>query len=154
MAPTGLGHAERVLATANVAVTDESLGGAVQRPVPEQAPDHPVKAEPTAGVAVSVTGVVANEAEQVPPQSIPAGLELTDPEPLPFFETANVRVTRYRATANSVCTQPLGSAHPATSIFPSCCRPSAAAPGFDVSEGCVVAMPPLPNLGSREPSSL
>ena len=108
------------MAVSNVAVTDVSaFSVAVQVPVPVQAPDQPANAEPTAGVAVSVTGAAGNEAAQDPPQSTPAGFEVTDPEPLPFFETVNVLVTRYRASTNSVCTQPSGSAQPATAIFPS-----------------------------------
>ena len=108
------------LTTSKVAVTDVSeLGVIVQVPVPEQAPDQPAKAEPTSGVAVSVTGAAVNDAEQVAPQATPDGLEVTDPEPLPVFEIVNVLVTRYRASSNSFCTQPLGSAQPATSIFPS-----------------------------------
>src|SRR5439155_6064931 len=47
----------------------------VQVPVPEQAPPvQPVKVEPTAGAAVSVTAVpLAKLAEQVTPQLIPTG---------------------------------------------------------------------------------
>src|SRR5262245_32582430 len=66
----------------------------VQLPVPEQAPDQPLKEEPVAGVAVSVTGPPLREAEQVEPQSIPAGLEVTEPEPLPALATVSVLSTR------------------------------------------------------------
>src|SRR5262245_22267231 len=60
-------------------------------PVPEQAPDHPAKTEPVAGVAVSATGVAASYAcEHVDPQSIPAGLEVTVPEPDPILTTPAV----------------------------------------------------------------
>lgn len=108
------------MTTLKVAVTDLSaVGVTVQEPVAEQAPDQPANVEPTAALAVSVTGEGANDVEHVAPQAIPAGLEVTDPEPLPFFETVNVLVTRYRASANSVCTQPFGSAQPATSTLPS-----------------------------------
>ncbi len=43
--------------------------------MPEQAPLHPVKANPLPGLTVSATAVpVTNAAEQVLPQLIPAGL--------------------------------------------------------------------------------
>ena len=72
----------------NVAVTDWSaLIVTVHVPVPEQpAPLQPVKVEPAAGVAVSVTTVPSlNDAEQVAPQLIPAGELVTVPEPVPAF---------------------------------------------------------------------
>ena len=50
----------------------------------EQAPAHPVNVEPVAGLAVSVTsGPSANGCEQTEPQSIPSGLDVTVPSPLP-----------------------------------------------------------------------
>ena len=62
-----------------------------QEPVPEQAPDQPANIEPETGLAVRVTEVPwANEAEQVPPQLIPEGLEVTVPEPVPDLETERV----------------------------------------------------------------
>ena len=60
----------------------------VQVPVPEQAPDQPAKVEPDAAVAVRVTLVPeANDAEHVAPQLMPAGLDATDPLPLPAMAT-------------------------------------------------------------------
>lgn len=57
--------------------------------VPEHEPLHPAKAEPAAGVAVSVTAVpVVNVAVQVAPQSSPAGTEEIVPLPVPCFATA------------------------------------------------------------------
>src|SRR6266851_1615771 len=57
-------------------------------PVPAQAPPHPANAEPDPAVAVSVTLTVgAKDALQVAPQSIPAGLLETLPEPVPVLET-------------------------------------------------------------------
>lgn len=57
--------------------------------VPEQSPDQFAKVELAAGEAVRVTLVPeVYGAEQVAPQSIPEGLELT--VPLPFFVTDNV----------------------------------------------------------------
>jgi hypothetical protein len=63
----------------------------VQVPVPLHAPLQPVNVEPAAAVAVSVTIVPeANDAEQVAPQSIPAGELVTEPEPVPALLTVNV----------------------------------------------------------------
>jgi hypothetical protein len=62
----------------------------VQVPLPVHALDQPEKVEPPAGVAVRVTFVAATkECEHVEPQLIPAGLEVTVPEPEPDFVTCN-----------------------------------------------------------------
>jgi hypothetical protein len=73
----------------NVATTERAwLIVSVQVPVPEQSPDQPEKLEPLAGVAVSVTLVVSAKAcEQVEPQSIPAGLDVTVPVQTPALPT-------------------------------------------------------------------
>src|ERR1700682_3338472 len=66
----------------------------VQVRVPEQAPLHPAKTEPAAGVAVSVTVVpLAKLAEQVAPQLIPPTLLVTVPVPLPCLLTSNCGFT-------------------------------------------------------------
>ena len=59
--------------------------------VPLQPPPfHPIKTEPWAAVAVSVTALpVANGAAQVVPQLMPDGLVVTTPAPVPAFETAS-----------------------------------------------------------------
>jgi len=66
----------------------------VQLPVPEQPPPlQPMKLDPVSGVAVSVTGgSLLKVAEQVAPQLIPPGLEVTVPLPVPVLPT--VRVNR------------------------------------------------------------
>ena len=86
----------------NVAVTDLAMSiVTMHAPVPPHAPLQPVKAEPGSGVGVSVTMVFGgNVAVHVVPQSMPAGEELTEPEPAPPSETvrsmgakSNVAVT-------------------------------------------------------------
>lgn len=60
----------------------------VQLPRPLHAPLHPVKAEPTAELAVRVTIVpLEYEEEQVAPQLTPAGLLVTVPAPVPALLT-------------------------------------------------------------------
>src|SRR5262249_13777789 len=70
---------------AKVALTVVSLDRVtVQKPVPEQPPpDHPVKRDPDAAVAASVTCVPAvNACVQLGPQLMPAGLLVTLPDPV------------------------------------------------------------------------
>ena len=76
----------------NVAVTFwAALMVTVQGLVPLHPPPlQPVKVEPPLGVAVSVTVVpLVKLAVQVLPQVIPAGLEVTEPEPVPFSVTVS-----------------------------------------------------------------
>src|SRR6185437_1121380 len=62
----------------------------VQAPLPEQAPDQPAKVKPETAAAESVTLVPeAKEAEQALPQSMPAGDEVTVPEPESATERVN-----------------------------------------------------------------
>jgi hypothetical protein len=78
-----------------LAVTDvAALIVTVQLPVPEQPPPlQPVKVDPAAGVAVSVTAApLVNDAEQVVPHEMPAGLLVTVPVPVPARETVSVEV--------------------------------------------------------------
>lgn len=78
-----------------VAVTDLfAVIVTTQLPVPEQAPLQPVNVELGSGVAVSVTVAPCPKlAEHVAPQSIPAGLLVTVPEPEPVLPTVRVRNT-------------------------------------------------------------
>src|SRR5206468_2488571 len=81
--------------TAKVAVTVvAALSVTVQVPVPVQPPPlQPVKVEPAAGAAVRVTGVpVANAAEHVAPQEMPAGALVTVPLPAPVLLTVSVKL--------------------------------------------------------------
>jgi hypothetical protein len=62
-----------------------------QAPVPVQAPDQPAKVEEVSGAAVSVTMVPAlYVAEQVDPQDIPAGEDVTVPAPVPDLATVRL----------------------------------------------------------------
>jgi hypothetical protein len=57
-------------------------------PVPEHAPDQPAKVDPPIGDAVSVTAApFVKLPEQVAPQLMPAGAEVTVPVPVPLFDT-------------------------------------------------------------------
>src|SRR2546425_1495328 len=73
-----------------LALTDcAALIVTTQLPVPlHPAPLQPVNADPLAGAAVKVTDVpLANDALHVAPQSMPAGLLVSVPLPLPVFVT-------------------------------------------------------------------
>ena len=79
-----------MVSEANVAVTDSAALMVTEQvvPEPEQAPLQPVKVLPEAGVSVNVTIVPEEKAElHVVPQLIPAGDEVTVPEPEPALET-------------------------------------------------------------------
>ena len=72
----------------NVAVTVASaFSVTVQAPVPEHPPpDQPAKTESGSAAAFSVTVVpCAYSKRHVAPQFTPAGFEVIDPAPLPFF---------------------------------------------------------------------
>jgi hypothetical protein len=76
-----------------VAVTLLSLssGTVHEEAVPPQSPPQPPNAELESAAAVNVTDVPSgNGAEHVEPQSIPAGVELTAPPPLPLELTVSV----------------------------------------------------------------
>src|SRR5213592_457652 len=77
-----------VAVTVVAAVTVTTQGSEPVHPPPLQ----PVNTEPTAGVAVNVTGVSEGyEAEQVAPQSIPAGVLVTVPVPVPLGVTVRAK---------------------------------------------------------------
>ena len=80
--------------SANVAVTEAAaLIVTVQAPVPKQPPLHPVKPEPASGVTVKLTTVpLANAAEQLELQEMPAGELVIVPKPVPDLLTVSVKV--------------------------------------------------------------
>ncbi|PYM68547.1 MAG: hypothetical protein DME11_00055, partial [Candidatus Rokuibacteriota bacterium] len=91
-------------------------------PVPEHPPPlQPVKVEPAAGAAVSVTAVpLVKLAEQVAPQVIPAGLLVT--VPVPALETVRAKVG-VKVTVNvSVAVLPAASVAVTVSTFVPGCR--------------------------------
>jgi hypothetical protein len=86
--PPIAGAAERVAPTA-VSLSRVRVHGAV----PEHAPVHAIKVEPSLGFAVSVTDVpVAKLALHVEPQLIPAGALVTVPVPPPESVTVSTTV--------------------------------------------------------------
>ena len=92
----------------NVAVTERAaLIVTVHAPVPEQSPLQPVKFEPASAAAVSVTVLPdVKTAEQVVPQLIPGGLDVTVPEPLPAFVTVTAGEEAEALYAASASTSP------------------------------------------------
>src|SRR5947208_1536488 len=118
-APLGMSVTAK-LCTAKVAVTVvAAVTVTTQESVPVQAsPLQPVKTDPAAGAAVSVTTVPLTKlAVQVTPQSIPAGALVTVPTPVPLgatvsvkFWSANVAVTVVAAV--TVTTQGSEPVHP------------------------------------------
>src|SRR5437879_4172079 len=80
--------------TANVAATEvAAFSVTTQAPVPEQPPPlQPVKVELASGVAVRVTAVpLANGAEHVAPQEMPAGELVMVPVPVPDLLTVSMK---------------------------------------------------------------
>src|SRR3989441_1135140 len=93
-------------------------------PVPEHPlPLQPVKVEPAAGAAVSVTAVpLAKLAEQAAPQVIPAGLLVTVPVPVPALETVRAKVGVNVTVKVSVAVLPAASVAVTVSTFVPGCR--------------------------------
>jgi hypothetical protein len=87
-----------------VAVTDRAeFMVTVQAPVPVHDPLHPAKTEPAAAVLFRVTTVPdAKGAEQVAPQLIPAGVEVTVPVPVPAFATLRVCGSRLKVAVTDL----------------------------------------------------
>src|SRR6266850_1600189 len=148
--PATSGLSVKVLvATVNVAVTDvAAVTVTTQVPVPAQPPPlQPVNVEPAAGAAVSVTMVpVVNEAEQVAPQAMPAGVLVTVPLPAPALETVSV--------------EPVDTPVPVTSrdtVSPSAVKPTfvlASAVLVGVKRTVTVAVAPLPTRVKGLPETM
>ena len=89
----------------NSAVTSlAALIVALQATVPEQAPLHLTNSEPASALAFSSTSVPDSySAEQVEPQSMPAGMLVTLPVPVPDLETVslNLGICAHRHFAGS-----------------------------------------------------
>ena len=103
----------------NVAVTLRAwFIGTEHAPLPEHAPAQLVNVEPVAALAVSTTVVPSVKvAVQFAPQLMPAGTEVTVPEPLPGRETASgqflsVKVAVTEVVPTTVITQVPVPEHP------------------------------------------
>ena len=79
--------------TSNVAAQLRSTFIVTLPSVQSASPLHPANVEPLAGVGMRLTAApMSNASVQSLPQSTPAGLVVTVPEPVPFFDTVNVKV--------------------------------------------------------------
>src|SRR5439155_607302 len=104
VAPQGMPVGELVM----VPLPEPVVGAVtVQGPGPEQPrPLQPLKGEPAAGGAVSVTAVPPVKlAAQVAPQVMPAGLLVTLPAPVPALETVSVKVCRVKLAVTVVAAE-------------------------------------------------
>src|SRR5437867_1156966 len=101
--PAASGLSVKVV-NAKVAVTEvAAVMVTVQVPVPVQPPLQPVKVEPAAGTAVSVTAVpLVKVAAQVALQEMPAGALVTVPLPVPLGLTVNVKVCSAKVAVTAV----------------------------------------------------
>src|SRR5436189_526 len=101
----------RLRLRAKVAVTvlaalRETSHVSVPLPVPLQAPLQPVKRDPAAAAAVSVTLVPSSNAWlQVAPHAMPSGALVTVPVPLPVLATVSV----FGPAAEELVTEPVSS---------------------------------------------
>src|SRR5438034_679532 len=86
-----------------------------QVPVPEHPPPlQPLKVEPVAGLAVSVTAVpLVKLAEQVAPQVIPAGELVTVPLPVPALLTVSAKLGRLKVAVTVVAAETVTTHDPA-----------------------------------------
>jgi hypothetical protein len=132
-APTSALAIDSVYSGLNVAVAVRAAVIVILQVAPETVshPLHPVNADPLAAVAVSVTAVpLTYGSEQSAPQLIPAGLEVTVPDPAPAFvavsvnSSLNVAVTVLAAFIATVHVDPVTESHP---VHPVKADPEAAA---------------------------
>src|SRR5204863_412582 len=85
-----------------------------QAPVPEHPPPlQPLKVEPAAGVAVSVTAVpLAKLAVHVAPQVIPTGELVTVPLPVPALLTVSAKLGRLKVAVTVVAAESVSTQAP------------------------------------------
>src|SRR5207249_2160633 len=146
--PAPLGLTVSVKVGVKVAVTVVAvLSVTVHVPVPEQPPPlQPVKVEPAAGGAVSVTTVpLANEAEHVAPQAIPAGALVTVPLPAPLGLTVSVKSGT--KVAVTVVSAPSVTVHGPVPAQPPPLQPVKAKPALGVAAS--VTAVPLANVAEH-----
>ena len=96
-----------------------------QVPVPlHPAPLHPLNVDPLADVAVKVTCVPpANEALHVAPQSMPAGLLVTVPLPVPVFVTVRAYTYNCVKVALTACASVIVTTHVPVPLHPAPLQP-------------------------------
>src|SRR6266516_2544452 len=124
--------------TWNVAVQASSAFRVTVPSAQSGSPLQPAKTEPGAGIAVKLTTAPnGNRAEQLAPQSSPAGSLVTVPLPVPAFVTPRVAKSPPAA--------------PATTRRPSSGWRTRAEPSASVPAS-VMTRPPAPKIGSRVPS--
>jgi hypothetical protein len=131
----------------NIAVTDLVVSMVtVQGPVPVQTPpDQPKKTVSAAGVAVNVTDVpLAYEAEQVAPQLIPLGVEVTVPDPNPTLVTVSAYIRLSAASsgkASSLSLTPSPSVSTLSGLVPSAASSASVRPSLSSSVSVLSPMP-------------
>src|SRR3954447_6782754 len=120
----------------NVAITECAASiVTTQSPVPEHPePDQPVKVLFESGVAVNVTSLSkSNVIEQVAPQSIPAGLDATEPVPVPFLLTSSVCCGWSLKFAVTLCAASIVTTHVPVPEQPEPVQPVNTDPKFGVA---------------------
>jgi len=113
----------------------------VQVPVPLHPPPlQPTKIEPAAAAAVSVTELfVGNEALQVFPQLMPAGLLVTVPAPVPALVTVRVEGTALNVAVTDLFAL-ITTTHVAVPLHPLPLQP----PNVDPADGVAVNVTVVP----------
>src|SRR3989442_1401668 len=148
--PAGVTVRARVC-TVNVAVTVVAAESVtLQVPVPEQPPRvQPVKVEPAAGVAVSVTAVpLVKLAEQVAPQVMPAGELVTVPLPVPAGVTVRAKVCTVNVAVTVVAAESVTVQIPVPEQPPPL-QPVKVEPAAGVAGGVTFPGAPLGKPGER-----
>src|SRR3989442_3828485 len=114
-----------------------------QVPVPVQPPPlQPLKADPAAGAAVSVTAVpLVKLAEQVAPQGMPAGELVTVPLPVPALLTVSAKAGRVKGAVTVVAAETVTTQVPVP-LQPPPLQPVKVEPPAGVAVS-VTAVPPV-----------